>query len=203
MTPGSCSTKTAIPHQLIRSVASERKALLKTVAVLLDQGIVEGVDVGRQHRRRRAVRVHRANDLYSTRHGAQNKKASLKSEAFNECVARIQVPKNSHSKSMTGIGTPSSQSKSPRPISISLNFNTRKENVNCTRSFPPITEPNGQYTDSEVARCFSCHRAKARFRRQSRRPKLSPMTGVWHRAPWLGGRARVTLLQQLDRVQIR
>ena len=57
---------------------------------------------------------------------------------------RVQLPKNSHSRSITGIGTPISQSKSPFPIAVSLNVIYIKENVNCARSFPPATGPNSK-----------------------------------------------------------
>lgn len=60
------------------------------------------------------------------RRGAHKEKASLKRGLQRKCVTRDQVPKNSHSRSITGIGTPSSQSKSPRPIDLSLSINLCK-----------------------------------------------------------------------------
>lgn len=44
------------------------------------------------------------------------KKASLKRGLQRRSSVRVQLPKNSHSRSITGIGTPISQSKSPFPI---------------------------------------------------------------------------------------
>jgi hypothetical protein len=44
------------------------------------------------------------------------KKASLKRGLQRRSGVRVQLPKNSHSRSITGIGTPISQSKSPFPI---------------------------------------------------------------------------------------
>lgn len=74
---------------------------------------------------------------------------------------RVQVPKNSHSRSITGIGTPSNQSKSPRPIAISLNVNICKENVSYARSFLPVADPNSK---SGYEAMFSALSMKARCR---------------------------------------
>lgn len=49
------------------------------------------------------------------------KKASLKRGLQRRSGGRVQLPKNNHSRSITGIGTPISQSKSPFPITVSLN----------------------------------------------------------------------------------
>lgn len=51
------------------------------------------------------------------------------------CVTDSQWPKNSHSRMITGIGTPSSHSRSPRPIlaSSKSTFEKRTQAV-CDRS---------------------------------------------------------------------
>lgn len=56
------------------------------------------------------------------KNGAEKKRASQMRSPFvarylASLEALAQRPKNSHSKMITGIGTPSIQSKSPRPIS--------------------------------------------------------------------------------------
>ena len=46
---------------------------------------------------------------------------------LENAFSRCQRPKNSHSRMITGIGTPSSQSKMPRPIVSSINFLVNRE----------------------------------------------------------------------------
>ena len=89
------------------------------------------------------------------------KKASLKRGLQRRSGVRVQLPKNNHSRSITGIGTPISQSKSPFPITVSLNVNIRKENVNCARSFPPVT---GQNINTGARSCGDVFVAIARKR---------------------------------------
>jgi hypothetical protein len=48
-------------------------------------------------------------------------KAPPEAELFNACSPLDQWPKNSHSRMITGIGTPSSHNKIPRPIASSSN----------------------------------------------------------------------------------
>jgi len=44
-------------------------------------------------------------------------------------IRRYQRPKNSHSRMITGIGTPNSQSRIPRPMFASFEFLNRRENA--------------------------------------------------------------------------
>lgn len=64
--------------------------------------------------RRKGAPLRSAFGAATSRHTV--KKTSLKRGLQPMSGVRVQLPKNSHSRSITGIGTPISQSKSPFPI---------------------------------------------------------------------------------------
>jgi hypothetical protein len=59
-----------------------------------------------------------------------------------------QWPKNSHSKRITGIGTPSNHSKMPRPI-VSSSTSIVKENASAQRWFRNVPRQDFGISESE------------------------------------------------------
>jgi hypothetical protein len=71
---------------------------------------------------------------------------------LENAFSRCQRPKNSHSRMITGIGTPNSQSRTPRPMFASLNSSDGFKNA---KRYVRFQQPGGKSTPP-------CHAARRR-----------------------------------------